>query len=410
MDKRRNQYPAGVKPHGTGIQVKFKESTGAPYTFETLPWSPTPSNLVRAGRLRSEILASVKYGAYDREKFFAHEKRGATSPPLSTFLQYAQTWLNSPENDWKPQTRYKFKGILNRVWIPRLHDKPMQHITYSLLMEALRESFSEFEQRNGKEPSQSIYNDWLTCVRGVFETAIKDGVLHHATNPAAELKNKTRTKVEPDPFDESEREAIIADIYRHNGPMWGAWFELAFFTGMRYPSEPSALKWSDIDLRKGEIRITKIRSKHAQGGIQDTTKTGRARTVHMNSRARGALDQVRVITGFQDDGPIFLQSNGPVTTGDPQRNIWRASLKRLKIRYRDPYNTRHSYASWALTKGNNPAFMANQLGHSLEEFFKTYAKWIGRSEIALQMELMEKGISGSVASERSLPHSKTVTC
>lgn len=53
---------------------------------------------------------------------------------------------------------------------------------------------------------------------------------------------------------------------------------------------------------------------------------------------------------------------------------------------------RHTYATFGLMNGVNPAFMAEQLGHSLEEFFKTYAKWINNNQNQVQLALIEKAI------------------
>ena len=56
--------------------------------------------------------------------------------------------------------------------------------------------------------------------------------------------------------------------------------------------------------------------------------------------------------------------------------FWMTTLKRLGIRHRRTYNMGHPYATIGLMSGVNSAFMARQLGHSLEIFFKVYAKWI----------------------------------
>lgn len=346
--------------------------------------------------MRQAVVDAINHGTFRWENFFPGDPR-ATERVAGTFYDYAQTWLDSAENDWKPQTRYKWRGILNRVWMPDLAHNRITACGYLDISATLASAVAAHRSAHGKDPSKSLYNDWLTCLRGVFDMAVRGGVLTRTTNPAAEFRNKTRERTEPDPFGQDEADAIIADIYRHDGDMWGAWFELGFFAGLRYPSEPSALAWSNIDLRRGEMRITQIRSKHAKGGIQGTTKTGIARTVMLNSRSLGALSAARRISGFKG-GWVFIQPNGgPVITGDPQRAMWRASLARLKIRYRDPYNMRHSYASITLSAGANPAFMARQLGHSLEEFFKTYAKWIDRTSNQFQMDVIETGISKSVA-------------
>lgn len=57
------------------------------------------------------------------------------------------------------------------------------------------------------------------------------------------------------------------------------------------------------------------------------------------------------------------------------------------------YNMRHTYATFGLMNGVNPAFMAEQLGHSLPEFFKTYAKWIHGNQNQAQQKLIEIAIS-----------------
>lgn len=68
------------------------------------------------------------------------------------------------------------------------------------------------------------------------------------------------------------------------------------------------------------------------------------------------------------------------------RGFWKTTLRELGIRYRRPYNTRHTYATLGIMSGARPAFLAGQLGHSLQVFFQVYAKWINskddREEIA----------------------------
>lgn len=48
----------------------------------------------------------------------------------------------------------------------------------------------------------------------------------------------------------------------------------------------------------------------------------------------------------------------------------------MGIRPRRQYDTRHTYATLCLMASMNPAFIANQLGHSVEMLLSTYAKWI----------------------------------
>ncbi len=52
------------------------------------------------------------------------------------------------------------------------------------------------------------------------------------------------------------------------------------------------------------------------------------------------------------------------------------ALEVLGIRERRQYDARHTYATMCLMAGMNPAFIAGQLGHSVEMLLSTYAKWI----------------------------------
>lgn len=389
MDNQRQPKtnPTGVKPREKAIQIKFKLKGETDYCYETLQWHPTPANIARAGKLRAEIVEKIKHDVFNYGDYFPNSPRAQLAK--GTFAEYAQAWLDSPENDWTPQTRYKFKGILQRVWMPTLFNIQVKLITRAKITEALAAAIIQFKDKNQKEPSKSLFNDWLLCIRGVFSIAIVAGALKRLEDPTQDLQNKTRDKTDADPFDLNEANAIIAAMYERFGDMWGAWFELGFYSGMRYPSEPSALTWGDIDLNKGEARINKSQTKL---GLQHRTKTGRSRILYLNSRAKHALARLKPLTHTQG-GPLFRNDAGGGTyNAKAQRNMWRTVLTDLQIRYRDMYNMRHTYATFGLMQGVNPAFMAGQLGHSVEEFFKTYAKWINTNQNQVQMELIERGL------------------
>ncbi len=51
-------------------------------------------------------------------------------------------------------------------------------------------------------------------------------------------------------------------------------------------------------------------------------------------------------------------------------------VKRLGIRWRKAYQTRHTYATVALMAGVPPAYIASQLGNSVKMLLDRYARWI----------------------------------
>ena len=71
---------------------------------------------------------------------------------------------------------------------------------------------------------------------------------------------------------------------------------------------------------------------------------------------------------------------------------WRPVLRALGVRYRPPYNCRHTYATICLMSGLNPAFIAQQLGHSVQMLLSTYARWLNSSSDWSELEKLKIGI------------------
>jgi integrase len=65
--------------------------------------------------------------------------------------------------------------------------------------------------------------------------------------------------------------------------------------------------------------------------------------------------------------------------GDSQirKQAWLPAIKDSEVRYRNPYQTRHTYASMMLTAGESPIWLTSQMGHSnTAMIFKKYGRWI----------------------------------
>jgi integrase len=73
---------------------------------------------------------------------------------------------------------------------------------------------------------------------------------------------------------------------------------------------------------------------------------------------------------------LFTEGGEPFQTVFLPYNRWREVMETLVVRYRKPYNARHTYISWRLMKGDNPLLVAQEDGHSVETMLRTYAAWI----------------------------------
>jgi integrase len=113
-----------------------------------------------------------------------------------------------------------------------------------------------------------------------------------------------------------------------------------FFSGLR-TSEGIALRWGDIDFQKREMLID---GANVYDEESDTTKTYEARIVKLTKPALEALERQRAHTLLAGEH-VFHDPK----TGKPwgyakitdTRSFWAATLTKLGIRYRRPYNTPH---------------------------------------------------------------------
>jgi integrase len=89
-----------------------------------------------------------------------------------------------------------------------------------------------------------------------------------------------------------------------------------------------------------------------------------------------ALNQQKRLTGKAKF--IFLTKEGDRMNPDHFRNVvWKQALKKAGLSYGAPIQTRHTFATLALSKGEDIGWVQNMLGHSsLQMIFTRYYAWI----------------------------------
>ena len=183
-------------------------------------------------------------------------------------------------------------------------------------------------------------------------------------NPMLSIRNMKVVKKLPDPLTAAERDAILGDMAKHYDKRITAYFRFAFYTGMR-PEELIALQWGDIDFGMNTARVQRVRT--FRGSEREGSKTHSVRDVDLVAGALDALKVMKAYTFLKQDSAATIFEH-PVT-GKPfhderaQRDtFWVPTLRRLGIRSRRCYATRHTYAT-VLLHGVPPAYIAHQLGH-----------------------------------------------
>lgn len=379
----------GVEARDNSIRIHFTWSGQA--RKETLrtngdPMAPTPANIKYAHRLAQEIRDKIKFGTFNYAEYFPASATATTGQGV-TLSQRLDLWLGVQTD--KASATLKGYRVAVEFWKSTIGSKPVRAVVHSDILTAL----STKPKWSGK-----TRNNKTSVLRMALQLAMRDGAL--LTNPIDGLESAEHQQPEPDPFSVEEAEAIIAALAARGDHEVSRYFGFKFYTGLR-TSESLGLQWSSIDWRKGTLAVSDA---VVLGEYKDRTKTNQVRHVQLNSRALQFLKEQKPSTFLHPAGWIFPdpRTGERWTDDEPPRELyWRPCLKRIGMRYRSPYETRHTYATMMLMAGVAPAFAARQMGHSVETFLRKYARWIDGGQNAIEMGKLEGLLTGPAPAARS---------
>ncbi|MDR7094121.1 site-specific integrase [Hydrogenophaga laconesensis] len=337
------------------------------------PLPPNPRNILYAERLAAEIREKIDLGIFSMAEYFP---ASGDSGQAVTVEAQLSNWIAAQRIEASTKAGYSSAA---KFWSAALPDKPVKALKHSDILKVIA---------NRPDLSGKTINNYVSVLREAMSLALMDKLIRE--NPVTDIPRAKHQKEPPDPFSREEVSYIVqAFEARHPGQaanMVAFWF----WTGMR-TSEIFGLQWSNIDLASGTMLVTKAMVR----GEKKNTKTNVARLVHLNSMALSAIQKQRQHTQMAG-GAVFQDPRYGTAWDDERafrRSFWTPILKSLGVRYRRPYNMRHSYATAMLMAGMTPAFCAKQLGHSVEMFLRTYSKWLDGDQNDLEMQRLEASLS-----------------
>lgn len=360
--------------NGNGVREASSTSYEITFTYqgtrcrERIKLKPSTVNRKRVENHLGAILNAIDNDTFDYSKTFPD------SPRRLQFLErqgqallladYFDTWMPAKKRQLKASTILSYEKAI------KLINKAFHGLTLDKVTRAkIKEWLSTLQSSN-----KNISN-----LQSVLRTALQDAVNDELieSNPLYgwTYANKEAPKADDDvdPFDTAEQAAILSQLTGQNKNM----VQFFFWTGLR-PSELIALNWDDIDWHRNVIKVTKSLTQAADEFEKTKTRSGK-RDVKILQPAIQALIAQKQFT-FLKDKEIF---QNPKTCerwiGDRpiRQGVWKPALKRAKVRYRRPYQTRHTYASMMLTADESIAWLAKQMGHSsIMVTMNVYAKFI----------------------------------
>lgn len=372
---------SGVERREGSIRIHFThQGVACKETLKTdgKPMAPTPPNLKYAHRIAQEIRDKIRFGTFVYADYFPASKT-ATTGQGATVADVLDRWRLALVG--KEGSTIKGYDAAIRWWKAQIGPKGARGLVKSDVLLAL-----------ATEPDWTgkTRNNKMSVLRQAIQLAIDDGVM--VASPVAGIDSFAHQDPEPDPFDQAEAEAIIAGLAKHYDEQVARYFGVKFYTGLR-TSESLAMQWNWLDWRRKTMGVGQA---VVLGEFKPNTKTNRIRQVQLNTRALGFLQDQKPATFLAHNWIFPDPRTGERWTDDepPRELYWRPCLKRLGIRYRSPYETRHTYATMLLMGGATPAWAAGQMGHSVQQFLDTYSKWLDGGRNDVEMAKLEAFIGG----------------
>ncbi|EOV6208092.1 DUF3596 domain-containing protein [Klebsiella pneumoniae] len=324
-----------------------------------------------AERLLGEIQSQIAGGTFEYAKFFPNSKKLEMFGGIrknKNIKSYLDEYLKICANrNLSPSTINGYEKCISTL--SALHKLHVTELTPGVLKNWIS---------SRKTKLKTIRNN-LSFLRSAIDEAVTDGLL--SINPVS-LVSASRYHVvnnSPsaddyvvDPFVPAETSAI----YQHCRYLeWENLFRFAFNTGLR-SSELCALRWTDIDFieNTAHVQVAKV-----VGVLKGTKTKAGTRKVELNNEARAALQAQKQFTLMKSE---FIFSDPK--TGKPWTNAnairkkaWVPTLQIAGVRYRNPYQTRHTFATRHISQGANLFWLAGQMGHKGPEMlFRHYGSYL----------------------------------
>jgi len=319
-----------------------------------------------------ELDGVLYQGRFDYAQVFPNSKHVKLPGDVETAADFLESWIKSKQ--LAASTAREWRNTVEHLLIPKFGKAAIGRLTrreIKLWLESLDE---------GRKKPMS--NKRLANIQTVFRCALDDAIEDQLieANPLAGYTYSRNL-----PFDESaddavdpfsiEEQRLILDACAT--PEFRNLIQFALWTGWR-TTELVVLNWNDIDWPRGVVRVRKAMTQDARGVVETTKTPAGRREVKLLPPAIEALNAQKALTYLAGENIFQSPKAKKRWTGDKQIwDIWQRTIKRAKVRYRVPYQTRHTYASMMLSAGEHPMWVAKQMGHAdWTMIARVYGKWM----------------------------------
>ncbi|MEI7636379.1 MAG: DUF3596 domain-containing protein [Syntrophus sp. (in: bacteria)] len=177
------------------------------------------------------------------------------------------------------------------------------------------------------------------------------------------------------PFSIEEQRLLIENMSDH----WKPYFQFAFCSGLRQ-GEQFGLKIGDIDWERQIIHVRRGITKDEDGKrIEGPTKNNSSRRKIMFSPEihKALKAQMTIYEKFKGEYFFCGQDGNNILPASLRKMVWLPALKKTNIPFREMKQTRHSFATIALSCGESPLWIAKTMGHTdTDMVIRVYSKYL----------------------------------
>jgi integrase len=336
------------------------------------------ANRRRTKKILDRIEAEITLGTFVYTNYFPNSKKAIEFDELNdrilaakaienitpTFADFSDIWLNEKQIEWRDSHMASVITNLKAYTLPEFCEKDVSSITKAQILN-FRSTLAKEPKRKKSPLSPATINKIMTPLRMIINEAADR---YDFTSPFLGIKSLKIPRIDVEPFSIEEVRLILKSVRKDFLPYYTA----RFFTGMR-TGEIDGLQWRYVDFKK---RLILVRETVVDGKVTYTKNDGSQRDIQMSQPVFDALKQQEEATG----GHKFVFQNtagSPLAHNNVTKRVWYPLLRYLNLKARRPYQSRHTAATLWLAAGENPEWIARQMGHTTTEMlFRIYSRYV----------------------------------
>lgn len=375
MGKKWRKLPSGItirdnaKSQSIRVDFLFKGVR----CREGLKLEVTKDNITWAGNLVGEIRNKIERGLFHYAEYFPNSSKLKTfgvATSKSTVLYYIDELISQGE-DVRKLSHTTIAGYKkSRTGLKSLHNVLVAKLTP-------KEVVAWIKVRDKTLSAKTITNQ-----KSVLDLALDQAVTDQTIqfNPSRQVNAKqyiTQKVVDARKESDDHIDAFtpneLIKIYEQCRPVELNIVQFWVNTGVR-SGEWTAVKWIDVDFVHNQVQIVESYSE----GITKPTKTKNKRFIPLNDEALAALKRQKELT-FLHSEYVFLNDQGKQWEHESfRKHRWQTRIiKSAGVRYRYPYQLRHTFATKHISQEVNLWKIASWLGHkSVEMLYRHYGNFI----------------------------------